>query len=84
AANILGITAYQGYLIAYDTSTIYWSSTLDIDYTTNTVDFTPSLATGAGSLTLEGARGPITLAIPATFGIAVYTTSNIVSAVYSG
>lgn len=84
AANILGITTYQGYLIAYDTSTIYWSSTLDIDYTSNSVDFVPSLATGASSLTLEGARGDITFVMPATFGIACYTTANIVSGVYSG
>lgn len=84
AANILGITAYQGYLIAYDNSTVYWSSTLDIDYTLNAVDFTPSLVTGAGSLTLEGAKGPIVFITPATFGIACYTSANIVSGVYSG
>lgn len=84
AGNLLGITAYQGYLIAYDDSTLYWSSTLDIDYTTNSVDFVPSLSTGAGSLTLEGAKGPITVVVPATFGLAVYTSANIVSAVYSG
>jgi hypothetical protein len=84
AANILGITSYQGYMIAYDDSTIYWSSTLDIDYTIDTVDFVPSLATGASSLTLEGAKGPIRIAVPATFGLAVYTSANIVAAVYSG
>lgn len=83
-ANILGIATYQGYMIAYDTSSVYWSSVLDIDYTTNSVDFSPSLVTGAGQLRPEGARGPITVVVPATFGLAVYTTSNIVSAVYSG
>jgi len=83
-ANILGITAYQGYLIAFDTDTVYWSSVLDIDPTTNSVDFTPSLTSGAGSLSPEGARGPITFVVPATFGITIYTTSNIVSGVYSG
>jgi len=82
--NILGIASYQGYMIAYDDSSIYWSSVLDIDYTTNTVDFTPSLTTGAGQLRPEGAKGPITVVMPATFGLAIYTTSNIVSAVYSG
>lgn len=81
---ILGIVAFQGYLIAYDNATVYWSSTLDIDYTINTIDFVPSLTTGAGSLTLEGARGPIVFIVSATFGIACYTTSNIVSGVYSG
>lgn len=83
-ANILGITTYQGYMIAYDQNSVYWSSVLDIDYTTAIVDFTPSLVTGAGNIRPEGARGPITVVLPATFGIAVYTTSNIVSAVYSG
>ena len=83
-ANILGITTYQGYLIAYDDSTVYWSSVLDIDPTLNAVDFTPSLISGAGSLSPEGARGPITIVLPATFGIAIYTSSNIVSGVYSG
>lgn len=82
--KILGITAYQGYLIAYDTTSVYWSSVLDIDYTLNVVDFIPSLTTGAGQVKLEGARGPISVVLPATFGLAIYTTSNIVSAVYSG
>ena len=84
AGNLLGIAAYQGYMIAYDDSSIYWSSVLDIDYTTNTVDFSPSLTTGAGQLRPEGARGPITVVMPATFGLAIYTAANIVSAVYSG
>lgn len=84
AANILGITSYQGYMIAYDSNNVYWSSVLDIDYTLNSVDFTPSLTTGAGNIRPEGAKGPISIVLPATFGLAVYTTSNIVSAIYSG
>lgn len=84
AANLIGIATYQGYMIAYDSSSVYWSSVLDIDYTTQTVDFVPSLTTGAGQLRPEGARGPITVVMPATFGLAIYTSSNIVSAVYSG
>ena len=82
--QIMGITTYQGYLIAFDNNSVYWSSILDIDYTLNSVDFTPSLLTGAGTIRPEGARGAITVVLPATFGLAVYTTSNIVSAVYSG
>lgn len=84
AANILGITAYQGYMIAYDSANIYWSSVLDITPSANAVDFVPSLTTGASNIRPEGAKGPITVVLPATFGIAIYTTSNIVSAVYSG
>ena len=83
-SGILGITAYQGYMVAYNEDSVYWSSTLDIDPTTNSVDFTPSLVTGAGNINPEGARGPITCVLPSTFGMAVYTTDNIVSAVYSG
>jgi hypothetical protein len=84
AANIIGITTYQGYTIAYDQNSVYWSSVLDIDYTTNSIDFTPSLLNGAGNIRPEGARGPITIVLAATFGLSIYTTSNIVSAVYSG
>lgn len=82
--KILGITTYQGYMVAYDSNSVYWSSILDVDYALNVIDFTPSLLTGSGNIRPEGARGPITVVLPATFGIAVYTTSNIVSAVYSG
>lgn len=83
-ANIIGVTTYQGYMVAWDQSNVYWSSVLDIDPTLNSVDFVPSLTTGAGNLRPEGARGPITVVLPATFGMAVYTTANIVSAIYSG
>jgi hypothetical protein len=83
-ATIIGITTYQGYMIAFDANGVFWSSTLDIDYTTNLVDFTPSLITGASNIRPEGARGPITIVLPATFGLTVYTTANIVSAIYSG
>jgi hypothetical protein len=81
---INGITTFQGYLIAYDRSSVYWSSTIDIDPTSNSVDFVPSLLTGAGNIKPEGAKSDITIVTPATFGFAVYTSSNIVSAVYSG
>jgi hypothetical protein len=84
SANILGITTYQGYMIAFDRNSIYWSSVIDIDYTLNAVDFTPSLTTGASNIRPEGTRGNITVVLPATFGLAIYTASNIVSAVYSG
>lgn len=84
AGNIIGIAAYQGYFIAYDQTSIYWSSLLDIDYTLNSIDFVPSLITGAGNINPEGARGPINLIKPSSFGLSIYTTSNIVSAVYSG
>jgi len=83
-ANIIGLAAYQGYTIAFDTNDIYWSSVLDITPSANIIDFTPSLITGASNIRPEGARGPITFVLPATFGLAIYTTANIVSAIYSG
>lgn len=83
AANIQGIVSYQGYIIAFDTKTVYWSSAIDIDPTLNSVDFVPSLITGAGSFTLEGAASEITFILPATFGVMAYTKTNAVSGIYS-
>lgn len=83
AANISGIVAYQGYIIAYDTKTVYWSSAIDIDPILNSVDFVPSLVTGAGSFTLEGAASEISFILPATFGVMAYTKANAVSGVYT-
>lgn len=84
AANIIGITSYQGYMIAWDQTHVYWSSVLDIDYTLNSVDFTPSLATDAGSLTVDGIKGTISFILAASFGLTVYTAQNAVSSIYSG
>lgn len=75
---ILGITAANGYLIAYDTNTIYWSSTI------TPTDFVPSQITGAGSSSLEGAKAAITCAIPCNGGFIAYTAENAVSCLYSG
>ena len=83
-ADIVGIASCQGYLIAHTKNKIFWSSTVDIDYTLNSVDFTPSLITGAGSIIPEGAKGDITVVATAAFGLTVYTSSNIVSGIYSG
>ena len=83
-ANILGIVAYQGYVIAHDTKSAYWSSALDIDPTLNLIDFVPSLITGAGGFTVEGTRSEISFILPSTFGLTVYTKSNIVAGTYSG
>jgi hypothetical protein len=56
---------------------IAWSSTID------PTDFTPSLVTGAGGGSVEGARGAITLCVAHTLGFIVYTTNNAVAAIYS-
>lgn len=77
-ADTIGITAAAGYLIAWTESEVAWSSTID------PTDFTPSLATGAGGGSVEGARGAITFCVTHTQGFIVYTSANAVAAVYSG
>lgn len=77
ADSFLGITASNGYLIGYDSTTVYWSSPID------PTDFTPSLATGAGSARVTAARGTITCVLPIHDGYIIYTTRNAVAATYS-
>jgi hypothetical protein len=76
AANVVGITYSAGYLIAWTTSTVAWSSTLD------PTDFTPSLTTGAGGGAVESARGAINYCVPHTLGFIVGTADNCVAALY--
>lgn len=76
--DIHGIAPSFGYLIAWSIASVAWSSTID------PTDFTPSLTTGAGSGSIEGAKGAITFCLPHTLGFMVYTTSNVVVAIYSG
>lgn len=74
----LGITGSAGYLIAWNRTTIAWSSTVD------PTDFTPSLISGAGSGSPEGARGNITCCVPHILGFITYTEENAVASLYSG
>lgn len=74
---ILGVCAAKGYLIAYDATTIYWSSTED------PFDFTPSLITGAGSGKPDGAKGKIVLCKEIAQGFIIYCDVSIISAAYS-
>lgn len=62
---------------AAQSAVVAWSSTVD------PTDFAPSLITGAGGGSVEGARGAITLCVAHTLGFIVYTTNNAVAAVYS-
>lgn len=75
---IQGICASSNYLIAWDGTTIYWSSA------SNPEDFVPSLTTGAGSGTPQDINGIIIAVLPTSSGFAVYTTTNIIIASYSG
>lgn len=78
AANIVGIAAVAGYLIAWTKSAVAWSSLID------PTDFTPSDITGAGSGSVQGTRGDIVACIAHTTGFIVYTNQNAVSAPASG
>jgi len=76
-ADMIGIAANRGYLIAYSPDSVYWSSTLD------PTDFVASLTTGAGGGQLEGARGVIVTIESVHGGFIVFTNNNAVSAVAS-
>lgn len=77
ATLVTGICATKGYLIAYDDTRIYWSSTED------PFDFTPSLVTGAGSGIPEGLKGKIVLCKEIDQGFIVYADACIISCAYS-
>lgn len=77
AADIIGVVEQAGYLIAFSADAIAYSSTID------PTDFTPSLVTGAGGGSVEGARGAIVAAVPVYQGFIIFTSSNAISATYS-
>ena len=78
AANILGITAAYGYMLAWTATTVAWSSTLD------PADFTPSSITGAGSGKITAAAGKIVTCASSAQGFSVFTTNNTIAATYTG
>lgn len=78
AANIMGIVAVLGYMIAWTESYIAWSSLID------PTDFTPSLSTGAGGGSVQGAKGNIVTCVAHSTGFMVYTNQNAVAAPASG
>lgn len=77
-AAVIGIMSFAGYLIAWTSDTIAWSSIA------NPTDFVPSLSTGAGAASVEGAAGAILIVAATHAGILVYTTGNVVAASYTG
>lgn len=76
-ALILGITTAAGYLIAWTTNKVFWSSTI------TPTDFLPSLVTGAGSSGVQQAKATIVSCLPHSSGFVIYTKSNAVAAVFS-
>ena len=71
AADIIGIAASGGYLIAWTKTVIAWSSL------TNPLDFVPSLATGAGSGSGEEVEGDINFITSVSNGIIVYAGNAV-------
>lgn len=76
-ADIIGVAANRGYLVAYSAEDVLWSSLVD------PTDFVASLSTGAGGGKLEAARGPITTVESLYGGMVVFTEANAVAAVAS-
>lgn len=74
----IGICPSAGYMIAWNATAVAWSSTI------SATDFVPSLVTGAGGGSVEGAKGAINFCVPHLLGFIVYTASNAVSSLYSG
>lgn len=76
--SIDGITAANNYLVAWNETSIFWSSTLD------PLDFVPSLSSGAGTQNPNQVRGKIVACLPAADGFIIYTTANAIFAAWSG
>lgn len=77
ASTILFIVAARGYLLAFSTTDVAWSSTI------TATDFTPSLTTGAGGGALEAAKGVIVFGVAVTGGVIIFTANNAVAAIAS-
>lgn len=74
---INGICSTSGYLVVWDDTTVYWSST-EANY-----DFTPSLITGAGSAKVQGLKGKIKLCKEVGGGFIIYSDVSVIGAAYS-
>ena len=73
-----GITASNGYCIAYSDLAVAWSSLVD------PTDFVPSLITGAGGGSIQEINGRIKFCVPTSFGFIVFAEKNAVAATYTG
>lgn len=77
-ADVLGLVASSGYLIAYTADAIAWSSTI------LATDFVPSTVTGAGGGNVAGIAGDILFATSNSLGLIVYTAANALAGTYTG
>jgi hypothetical protein len=77
-ADVLGVVASSGYLIAYTLEAIAWSSTI------LPTDFVPSQVTGAGGGNVAGIAGAILFCTSNTLGILISTSANTIAGTYTG
>lgn len=77
-ADVLGVVASSGYLIAYTLEAIAWSSTI------LPTDFVPSQVTGAGGGNIAGIAGAILFCTSNTLGILISTSANTIAGTYTG
>lgn len=77
-STILGMVASSGYLVAYTTQAIAWSSTID------PTDFVPSQVTGSGGGNVAGIAGAIIFITANPLGLIVYTAANALAGTYTG
>lgn len=78
ASSIKGIAAATGRLFAYTSTFLHYCSEVSL------FDFTPSLATGAGSTQIQYVRGDILFAEGTSFGLFIYSKENVVSCQETG
>lgn len=71
--KILGVFTAGSYFCAYDDVTIYWAVP-----DTFPPDFTPSLVTGAGSISISAAKSAINTVQTHSSGAVIYTSVNAV------
>lgn len=76
--TVEGIIASMGYMIAWSTTGVSWSSSSD------PLDFVPSDVTGAGGGNIQEAEGTLVWCQNTSYGFLIYTTKNVVQATWSG
>ena len=76
-ALLNGITASNGFLIAWDDFNIYRSSGL------NALDMTPDITTGAGFSIPNDIKGKILICLALPSGFIIYTTANAIGAIFT-
>lgn len=76
--DVLGVVESAGYLVAYTTLAIAWSSTID------PTDFVPSSVTGAGGGNVAGIAGKILFITANSLGLLVFAVGNVLAGTFTG